>query len=115
VEDLDRSSDEQARLRRIRSARSCRRFDGLRAAPLPARFAALLVFFLFFFAGLFFGLTRSGNSALPVSRFHSSNCSGVISPRTSSSANLRRYALLLKGIHRDYVLGKSIRRESVRA
>jgi hypothetical protein len=41
---------------------------------------------------------RSGSSAPPVSRFHSSNVSGEISPVTSSSANLRRCALLLNGI-----------------
>jgi membrane protein DedA with SNARE-associated domain len=42
--------------------------------------------------------TRSGSFALPVSRFHSSNVSGEISPFTSISANLRRCALLLNGI-----------------
>ncbi len=43
-------------------------------------------------------LTRSGNFALPVSRFHSSKVSGLIFPSTRSAANLRRCALLLKGI-----------------
>src|SRR4051795_1428684 len=42
--------------------------------------------------------TRSGSLAPPVSRFHSSNVCGEISPFTSSSANLRRWALLLNGI-----------------
>src|SRR5262245_20770138 len=41
------------------------------------------------------GWRRSGSSALPASRFHLSNVSGVISPRTSNSANFRRCALLL--------------------
>jgi hypothetical protein len=45
-----------------------------------------------------FGLPRSGSSARPVSRFHRSYASGVISPFTSSSAYFRRWALLLKGI-----------------
>lgn len=45
-----------------------------------------------------FGLTRSGKCAPPVSRFHSSKTSGVISPSTRSCANFRRWALLLKGI-----------------
>jgi hypothetical protein len=41
--------------------------------------------------------TRSGSLALPVSRLHSSKVLGEISPLTSSSANLRRWARLLKG------------------
>ena len=49
-------------------------------------------------ARLPFRCTRSGNFAFPVSRFHSSNVSGEISPFTRSSANLRRCALLLNGI-----------------
>jgi hypothetical protein len=44
------------------------------------------------------GFTRSGSSALPVSRFQSSNVSGEISPLTRSSANFRRCARLLKRI-----------------
>ncbi len=43
-------------------------------------------------------LTRSGSLALPVSRFHSSKVSGLIFPSTRRAANLRRCALLLKGI-----------------
>src|SRR4029078_8404065 len=42
--------------------------------------------------------TRSGSLVRPVSRFHSSKVSGDIFPFTSSSANLRRCALLLNGI-----------------
>lgn len=42
--------------------------------------------------------TRSGSFALPVSRLHSSNVSGEISPFTSNSANLRRCAWLLNGM-----------------
>src|SRR2546430_7960526 len=41
---------------------------------------------------------RSGRTFLPVERFHSSYWSSVILPSTSSSANFRRCALLLKGI-----------------
>src|SRR5215831_18652777 len=51
-----------------------------------------------FFFSFAFGLTRSGSFALPVSRFHSSKVSGEISPLTRSSANFRRWALLLNGI-----------------
>ena len=59
----------------------------------------LAVFFaLLLRAGFFFCLTRSGNSLRPVERFHSSYVSGEISPLTSSSANLRRWALLLNGM-----------------
>jgi hypothetical protein len=61
--------------------------------------------FVFLAAGRFFAVfrdrflgARSGRFASPVSRFHSSNVSGEISPFTSSSANLRRCALLLNGI-----------------
>lgn len=47
----------------------------------------------FFFAAFFFGAAaRSGRMASPVSRFHSSNVSGEISPETSISANFRRCA-----------------------
>src|SRR5437879_12908672 len=41
---------------------------------------------------------RSGRTFSPVERFHSSYWSSVILPSTSSSANFRRCALLLKGI-----------------
>src|SRR5204863_5658457 len=53
-----------------------------------------------FLVAFFFGLcvTFSGSLASPVSRLHSSNVSGEIFPFTSSSANLRRCALLLNGI-----------------
>ena len=44
------------------------------------------------------GWRRSGNSALPAPRFHSSNVSGEISPLTSNSANFLRCASLLIGI-----------------
>jgi hypothetical protein len=53
---------------------------------LPFRFAAA------------FGRTRSGNSALPAPRFHSSKVSGEILPSTNNSANFLRCALLLIGI-----------------
>jgi hypothetical protein len=42
--------------------------------------------------------TRSGNSAFPVERFHSSKVSGEILPLTNSSANFLRWALLLIGM-----------------
>ena len=48
--------------------------------------------------GLALRFTRSGSFLRPVSRFHSSNVCGEIFPCTRSSANLRRCALLLKGI-----------------
>src|SRR5206468_4267132 len=44
-------------------------------------------------------LTRSGNFAAPVSRFHSSKVSVEILPLTSNSANLRRCAWLLNGMN----------------
>ena len=47
---------------------------------------------------LFFDLTFSGRALPPVSRFHSSKVSGLIFPSTNSCANLRRCALLLKGM-----------------
>src|SRR6266853_4500060 len=56
-------------------------------------------------APFFFGLTRSGSLALPVSRFHSSYVSGEIFPVTRSSANLRRCARLLKGIDHQPFIG----------
>jgi hypothetical protein len=45
-----------------------------------------------------FGWRRSGSSALPAERFHSSKVSGEIFPSTSNSANFLRCALLLIGI-----------------
>src|SRR2546423_15055249 len=45
-----------------------------------------------------FGWRRSGSTLLPVDRFHSSYCSSVILPSTSSCANFRPCALLLKGM-----------------
>jgi hypothetical protein len=84
----------------IRNAqqRDARHFVAARV-DFRARFRdrARLAFARFGFAR-FFGATLSGSSALPVSRFHSSNVSGEISPLTSNSANLRRCALLLNGI-----------------
>jgi hypothetical protein len=77
-------------------ARRTRRFDftfGLALdfeVTLPLRFGLPVLF----------DSTRSGNWALPVSRFHSSNVSGEIFPCIRSSANFRRCALLLKGISR---------------
>jgi hypothetical protein len=44
------------------------------------------------------GWRRSGNSALPAARFHSSKVSGEMSPLTNSSANFLRCALLLIGM-----------------
>jgi hypothetical protein len=69
------------------------RLDFKEALGFPDRFTEA-------FLGLRFlaGFTRSGSLAPPVSRFHSSNVSSEISPFTSSSANLRRWALLLNGI-----------------
>ena len=60
---------------------------GARGSLSPGRKADYMRFFNRDFAPR---LTRSGNSLRPVSRFHSSNVSGVISPLTRSSANLRR-------------------------
>jgi hypothetical protein len=65
------------------------------------RFLVVLRAAVFFRAADFLGFlsdTRSGNFAAPVSRFHSSNVSGEISPFTISSANFRRCALLLNGM-----------------
>jgi hypothetical protein len=59
-------------------------------------FAARFAVLRFFVAPL--SPTRSGSSLRPVERFHSSYCSSVILPSTSSCANLRRWALLLNGI-----------------
>jgi hypothetical protein len=44
------------------------------------------------------GCRRSGNSARPAARFHSSKVSGEILPLTNNSANFLRCALLLIGI-----------------
>ena len=44
------------------------------------------------------GWSRSGNSAFPAARFHSSKVSGEILPLTNNSANFLRCALLLIGI-----------------
>jgi hypothetical protein len=44
------------------------------------------------------GVTRSGSSFRPVSWFHRSYASSEIFPVTRSSANFRRWALLLKGM-----------------
>src|SRR5438046_6878923 len=60
-------------------------------------FLAEVLRVLAFFADAF-GWRRSGSTFLPVERFHSSYWSSVILPSTSSSANFRRCALLLKGI-----------------
>ena len=56
---------------------------------------ALVLVLVFVFV---LGVTRSGSSFFPVERFHSSYVWSVILPLTSSSANLRRWALLLNGI-----------------
>src|SRR5207245_9713715 len=61
------------------------------------RFLAVVLRDVVFFANAF-GWRRSGNTFLPVERFHSSYWSSVILPSTSSSANFRRCALLLTGI-----------------
>src|SRR6059058_166620 len=60
-------------------------------------FLAEVLRVLAFFADAF-GWRRSGSTFLPVERFHSSYWSSVILPSTSSCANFRRCALLLKGI-----------------
>src|SRR5207248_5437432 len=64
---------------------------------LLARFFAVVLGDLVFCADAF-GWRRSGSTFLPVDRFHSSYWSSVILPSTSSCANFRRCALLLKGI-----------------
>src|SRR6476469_548144 len=51
-----------------------------------------------FFFALGFGVTRSGSFSEPVSRFHSSYVSSEILPWSRSSANFRRWALLLNGM-----------------
>ena len=61
------------------------------------RFLAVVLREVVFFAKAF-GWRRSGNTFLPVERFHSSYWSSVILPSTSSCANFRRCALLLNGI-----------------
>jgi len=66
---------------------------------LFVRFLAAEVLVVAFFFAVDFGCRRSGRTFLPVERFHSSYCSSVILPSTSSSANFRRCALLLKGIN----------------
>ena len=53
-----------------------------------------------------FGWSRSGSSAFPAPRFHSSKVSGEISPLTNNSANFLRCALLLIGI--DHLSGKRL-------
>src|SRR6266550_8114988 len=79
-------------------------FTQSQAAP-PGRPYLLVLFLadvlrgLAFFAAAF-GWRRSGSTFLPVERFHSSYWSSVILPSTSSCANFRRCALLLKGIKR---------------
>jgi hypothetical protein len=77
----------------FRLARFGLRLDFEEALGFPDPFADAFLELRFFA-----GLTRSGSLAPPVSRFHSSNVCSEISPFTSSSANLRRWALLLNGI-----------------
>src|SRR5688572_22285851 len=83
--------------------RSFQRADGLQR-KLEACGAVFLYFRAFRLRGEVvrgFGrlrFIRSGSFFRPVSRFHSSKVSFEISPLTSSSANLRRCAWLLKGI-----------------
>src|SRR5437879_13692377 len=60
-------------------------------------FLAEVLRVLAFFADAF-GWRRAGSSFLPVERFHSSYWSSVILASTSSCANFRRCAVLLKGI-----------------
>src|SRR5918994_1526358 len=83
------------------------RCAGLFVTPfvVPLDFEEALVLprrFLGFELRFFEGFTRSGSLAPAVSRFHSSRGSSEISPFTSSSANLRRCALLLNGIVRSH-------------
>src|SRR3989442_10417742 len=68
-----------------------------RTLPLDPTF---FVFDLFFDLGprSTLGWMRSGSVFLPVERFHSSYVWSEILPVTKSSANLRRWALLLNGI-----------------
>ncbi len=84
-------------LDRCRNNHLARRFDpgfvpGFDFEDLPLDAALLRAVFLLA------GFTRSGRLAPPVSRFHPSKVSSEISPLTRSYANLRRWALLLKGI-----------------
>src|SRR2546430_14211274 len=67
---------------------------------LLVRFLLIVLRDFVFFADAF-GWTRSGRTFLPVERFHSSYWSSVILPSTSSCANFRRCALLLKGIQAE--------------
>jgi hypothetical protein len=66
-------------------------------AGVVLAFAARFDFTLRFGFALGFGWSRSGNSAFPAARFHSSNVSGEILPLTNNSANFLRCALLLIG------------------
>jgi hypothetical protein len=76
-------------------ARAARFFAG---DLFAGRFVAVRFTLARFLFGARFWPTRSGSSLRPVERFHSSYCSSVIFPSTSSCANLRRWALLLNGI-----------------
>ena len=62
---------------------------------LTLRFGTPFDFTFRFGFALAFGWSRSGNSAFPAARFHSSKVSGEILPLTSNSANFLRCALLL--------------------
>src|SRR5207302_8296276 len=81
----------------VRGSRDERSYPAQRRPYLLARFLAVVLGDLVFFADAF-GWRRSGSTFLPVDRFHSSYWSSVILPSTSSCANFRRCALLLKGI-----------------
>ena len=67
-------------------------------ARLVEDFEACFDFTLLFRFAVAFGRTRSGSSAFPAPRFHSSKVWGEILPSTSNSANFLRCALLLIGI-----------------
>jgi hypothetical protein len=56
-------------------------------ARVLSRFGALFDLTLRFGFAPAFGCSRSGNSAFPAPRFHSSKLSGEISPLTNNSAN----------------------------
>src|SRR5213080_1799109 len=79
-------------------------------------FLAEVLRVLAFFADAL-GWRRSGSTFLPVERFHSSYWSSVILRSTSSCANFRRCALLLKGIKQrlanaKFALGRIPQRSS---
>jgi hypothetical protein len=74
------------------------RFDAERLCFFVRVFPARFDFTLRFRLAFALGCNRSGNSAFPAARFHSSKVSGEILPSTNNWANFLRCALLLIGI-----------------